>query len=206
MPVMSHLEEPAATPWESDGRAPTGTVVSIGSINADHALFGVPDDLGGLSFADGQLRTSGGKAANVAVFVARLGIPARLVGTVGSDDLADLALAGPRSAGVDLSAVARTYGDTGLSTVLVHGDGAKDIVLRLNANDDPAARTVVHRAMSVPDDGVVVLDAELEPVAFAVAVSRCTADGRILVVDPSPAGRIDDDTIAAATHLTPDHH
>jgi ribokinase len=112
-------------------------IVSIGSINADFVVRVDASPAGsGSQLARDLLRTSGGKAANVAVLAQRLGTPARLIGCVGDDDLAAQALAGPVAAGVDTTGVRRAPGPTGYSSVMVPPDGAKTIVLATNANDE----------------------------------------------------------------------
>ena len=68
-------------------------VVSLGSVNADFLVRVAQPPTGpGSLVGDSLLRTSGGRAANVAVLAARLGTPARLLGCVGDDDLAAQAL------------------------------------------------------------------------------------------------------------------
>jgi sugar/nucleoside kinase (ribokinase family) len=93
-----------------------------GSINADFQV-GVerPPQRPGTLLARDLLRTSGGKAANVAVFVRRLGVQTRLLGCVGDDDLAEQALAGPSREGVDVTLVRRTPGPTGVACIVVTG-------------------------------------------------------------------------------------
>jgi ribokinase len=73
-------------------------VLSLGSINADFQVR-VEEAPDGPStvLANDPLRTSGGRAGNVAVLAQRLGAEARLLGCVGDDDLAEQALASPRS-------------------------------------------------------------------------------------------------------------
>ena len=68
-------------------------VMSIGSINADLQVRsdGWPER-SETRLAHDFLYASGGKAANVAYLAAKLGLPAILVGRVGSDSFADMAL------------------------------------------------------------------------------------------------------------------
>jgi ribokinase len=195
-----------------------GEVVSLGSINADHCVRAarLPEGSGTLLAGD-LLRTSGGKAANVAVLARRLGTPSRLVGCVGDDDLAELALAGPRREGVDVGAVRRAPGPTGSSSIVVAPDGDKTIVLALNANDAwPAAVDQPEHAglvdhieqavVTAPPGSVLAVDLEVPPVNVAVAARAARRVGMAVVVDPAPAERLDDELLDLADHLTPDHH
>lgn len=181
-------------------------IVSIGSINLDHEVLDLPDEVVGTVVVGKALTTSGGKAANVAVLCAGLGADVRLIGSVGDDVLAEAALGGPRRAGLDLSSVQRVDAPTAMSTVLVRADGSKSILLAPGANDAAAAATEVDAVLrAAPDDVVVVLDAEIAPATVSTALHWCGRRRLRLVLDPSPADRIDDTAIATAAHVTPDH-
>jgi ribokinase len=76
-------------------------VLAAGTVNADYLMrVDAPPQRGASLIAQRLLRTSGGRAGNVAVMARRLGMPARLFRCIGEDDLADQALAGPSAAAV----------------------------------------------------------------------------------------------------------
>jgi ribokinase len=105
----------------------------VGSINLDlvarvERLPRAGETLVGRDF----VRVPGGKGANQAVAAARLGARARMVGAVGDDPLADEALVGLRSAGVELD-VTRTD-TTGIALILVDDAGENQIVVIPGAN------------------------------------------------------------------------
>lgn len=182
-------------------------IVSLGSINADFLVRADRSPSGpGSVLARDLLRTSGGKAANVAVLAARLGATTRLLGTVGADDLAEQALRGPRAAGVDVSRVRRTSGATGFASIVVPPDGAKTIVLATNANDSWDDEAALDGGFDETGPGSVLV-ADLEaPTAVVLAALRLARDrGLATVLDPAPAGRVTDAHLAVTDHLTPDH-
>jgi ribokinase len=105
----------------------------VGSINLDlvarvERLPRAGETLTAVDF----VRVPGGKGANQAVAAARLGAHVRMVGAVGSDALADEALAGLRHAGVDLELT--RVGSTGLALILVDAAGENQIVVVPGAN------------------------------------------------------------------------
>jgi ribokinase len=105
----------------------------VGSINLDLvarvAVLPRPGEtVAGTSFE----RFPGGKGANQAVAAAKLGARVRMVGAVGTDALADDALAGLLAAGVELD-VERT-GLTGIALIFVSDDGENQIVVVPGAN------------------------------------------------------------------------
>jgi ribokinase len=118
-------------------------VAVIGDINADLS-FMLPffpresDDV-----PTNDLRwQSGGAGMNVALAFARLGARVRLVGRVGPDPAAEVALRAARRAGLDLSHVqVDAEAATGLCGVIVSPDGQRTFLSYRGANPrcDPAA-------------------------------------------------------------------
>ena len=183
-------------------------ILSLGSINADFLVRADEPPSGpGSSLARDLLRTAGGKGANVAVLAARLGVPVRLLGCVGDDDLADQALAGPRAVGVDLSGVRRRQGPTGYASVVVPPDGAKTIVLFTGANDAWAddAAAVATDVRAAPDRSLLVVSLEVPGEVVAAALRAARERGFVTVLDPAPPDRLDASLFELADHLTPDH-
>jgi ribokinase len=190
----------------ADSAQGDGVVLSVGSINADfEARVAESPRLGSTFLGFDLLRTSGGKGANVAVLTARLGARVRLFGCVGDDDLARQALAGPRAAGADLSAVRVTDGATGLAMIVVGPDGNKIIVVVPEANDafseqDGAALvTAVHQT----DPAVLVADLEVRPESIRPALAAAQTAHVPTVLDPAPAGRLPSDMLPLIDHVTP---
>src|SRR6188508_3486279 len=109
-------------------------IVVVGSVNLDLvvrvARLPEPGEtVGGGTFA----RVPGGKGANQAVACARLGAEVTMIGAVGSDPLADDALAGLRDAGVRLDVV-ESDAPTGIALILVGAEGETEIVVAPGAN------------------------------------------------------------------------
>lgn len=103
-----------------------GPVVALGKLVADQVL-----ELSSLLVVGGQQQvvrtaTAGGAPANLTANLARLGVPARLVGWAGDDPLSDGLLAGLAGRGVEIAVVRR--GRAPLSTVLVHPDGERTLL------------------------------------------------------------------------------
>lgn len=123
-----------------DQAAPT--IVVIGDVNADLSVMvpGFPHE-GDDVPASGLRWNSGGAGVNTAAALASLGAQARLVGRVGEDTAAEVALRVARQRGVDLSylQIDREVA-TGLCTVLVSPNGQRTFVSFRGANMrcDPA--------------------------------------------------------------------
>jgi ribokinase len=183
------------------------TVFSAGTVNADFVLrIDTPLESGASLIAQRLLRTSGGRAANVAVMARRLGSPVRLFGCVGTDELAEQALAGPRSAGVDLTGVGDVPGDTGVAAIIVGEAGAKTMVFAPGANDgfsEADGRRLAEEVRGAPDRSVLVVDTELLPAALVPALEAARAHGRSVVLDPTRPERVTDVLLELSDHVTP---
>jgi len=115
--------------------APRVTVV--GSINLDLVAKTERLPRPGETVTDATFsRVPGGKGANQAVAAARLGAQVDLVACVGSDELAEVALAGLREAGVRLDRLKRVEGMTGVALITVDGEGENVIVVAPGANHE----------------------------------------------------------------------
>jgi ribokinase len=183
-------------------------VISLGSINADFQMRverrpEQGETLVGADFA----RLAGGKAANVAYQARMLGVPVRLFGRVGEDDLANQALSPLRNSDIDLSGVTSVSGcATGLAMITVPPDGKKGIVLAPNANavwERQAARMVGEAVAKAPRGSVLVLDVEIpEPVA-AAAAEAAAGCGLTCILDPSPADAVSERLLRLASVVLP---
>ncbi|MDQ2694777.1 MAG: ribokinase [Pseudomonadota bacterium] len=185
-----------------------GRIVSLGSINADFQVRAERwPDPGETLLGRDFLLLGGGKAANVAFLAQRLGAPALLIGHVGDDPLAERALEPLRAAGIDLSQVtAVAGGTTGASLIVVRPDGDKTIVLAANANDAWQPQDAAAAAAAVADAGSgSLLVADLEVPAFVVreAIDAARGQGFPVLLDPSPAARLDDELYPLVDYITP---
>jgi ribokinase len=146
----------------------------VGSINLDlvarvERLPRPGETISGSTFE----RFPGGKGANQAVAAARLGAEVRLFGAVGTDPLAEDALAGLRAPGVELEL--DHVGTTGIALILVGEDGENQIVVIPGAN--AAVRPVSPRGavlcqLEVPDDVVLAAARDAEFFALNAAPAR----------------------------------
>jgi len=78
----------------------------------------------------------GGNGANTSRALAILGVPVRLMGAVGGDPAADIALSALASCGVDTAQIARLSAPTATSVVLINGHGNRQFLHRPGASDE----------------------------------------------------------------------
>lgn len=185
----------------SDARKP---IVVIGSINMDLVTLAprIPRSGETLIGAD-FCTTPGGKGANQAVAVARLGYPVHMVGRVGDDMFGQALLDNLRGAGVDISAVASVAGPSGVAAILVADNGENNIVVAPGANSKMDAQAIDRNVERIRSAGMVLCQLELPLPALVHALHVCSQAGVPVMLDPAPAATLPDEIWKDLAWVTP---
>ena len=180
-------------------------VVVLGSVNMDLvATVRRMPELGETVAGDGFFTAGGGKGANQAVALARLGADVRMVGKVGDDDFGRALLDGLRAEGIDVRDVALDAAhSTGVAMILVDAAGQNRIAAVYGANMacDERQLAAAKRAMDGAD--ILMLQLETPPDISVAAALHARSIGVRVVWDPAPADAMPDDGFASADILTP---
>ncbi|MGI8644607.1 MAG: ribokinase [Thermomicrobiales bacterium] len=187
---------------------PDACIISVGSINVDFQMRTDRwPDAGETLVGQDFLMTGGGKGANVAVLARRLGVPAMVIGRVGDDILAGEAVQPMKEDGIDIRHVQKTANTpTAVSTIVVRPSGRKTIILATNANDawPESDEEMVKRAISdAPGGSVLTIDLEVPVFIVRAAMKAARQRSFKVVLDPSPAGRMEDDLYELIDVVTP---
>ena len=186
-----------------------GIIISLGSVNADFQVrVDRRPDLSETLMAQDFLKLGGGKAANVAYLAHKLGVTASLIARVGDDSLAEQALQPLQKMEIDLRHVHAVAGKpTGVSMITVPPDGKKGIVLAGNANNDWSEEDVAEVCDAIadaPSGSVLVVDYEVSPHIVQHAIATAHQQGIPVILDPSPADRVDPNVFPQVTYIVPD--
>ncbi|WP_104180569.1 ribokinase [Arthrobacter sp. B0490] len=182
----------------------TPGIVVVGSVNADLVVTLERHPRPGETVLGRTMTVlPGGKGANQAVAAARLGAGVVLVGAVGTDAYADTALSALTEAGVDLGALRRIGGSTGIAVVEVSDDGENTIVVLPGANAHMTPELVAASAAVIGGAAVVVVQGELPAGATEAAVRA--ASGRV-IVNLAPVGPVDPEALLRADPLVVNEH
>lgn len=162
-------------------------IVVFGSINADLVFRMQRTPVPGQTLLADTLTTQpGGKGANQAVAARRDGATVQMVGAVGDDALALLALQGLRDAGVNLDAVRHLPGiPTGCASICTDRDGRNQIAVALGANRHVTADQVT--APMLGPHTTVLLQMEGDPAEIAAVVRRARAAASRIILNLAPA-------------------
>jgi len=168
-------------------------VLCAGIIVADHVSSPIPrlPAAGELVLADQLLLTIGGCAANVAVDLVKLGVPARVAGCVGADVFGRVVADMLRERGVDVSLLRVREGVDTSQTLIVNVAGEdRRFIHTFGANADFAAADVPADAGGVLYLGGYLILPKMEPAGLASAFAAARARGTKTVLDvvtPGPA-------------------
>jgi ribokinase len=163
---------------------PGPRVTVVGSANVDLVARVAALPAPGATITSSSFRrVPGGKGANQAVALARLGVPTTFVGAVG-DDADGLALvAGLRAEGIDTSAVRVVAGPTGMALIVVDDAADTTIVVVPGANALLAPSDVARC-----DGDAVLCQLEVADEVLAEAARQATG---WFAFNPAPARPVD---------------
>ena len=179
-------------------------IVVVGSINMDLVARTPRIPLAGQTLiGSGFTTTPGGKGANQAVAVARLGYPVHMVGAVGDDVFGQALLDNLASARVGTSAVSRVAGPSGVAPIMVADNGENSIVVVPGANGKVDPAHVGRHADLIRSAGMVLCQLELPMAALEHTVALCAAAGVPLMLDPAPAASLSPQILKQIAWFTP---
>jgi ribokinase len=166
-------------------------VVVVGSINMDLVARTPRIALAGETLTGtGFETTPGGKGANQAVAVARLGYPVAMVGMVGEDVFGQALLDTLGNAGVDTGAVARMPGPSGVAQIQVASNGQNSIIVVPGANGKVEPSYIYQHEKLIRSAGMVLCQLELPIETVTGTLELCTAASVPVMLDPAPAARL----------------
>ncbi|MHA1157504.1 MAG: ribokinase [Alphaproteobacteria bacterium] len=146
----------------------------------------------------------GGKGANQALAAQRAGAQTRMIGAVGDDSMAAIALAELQSAGVDLASVEALQGTTGLALITVDETGENAIVLSPGANARAAAAQ--YGDLSSEASGSVMFQMEV-PFQESVSVAtQAAATGARTMLSIAPFTPLAMDQLAPFSFIIVNEH
>jgi ribokinase len=179
-------------------------IVVVGSINMDLVAHTHQIPVPGQTvIGTGFDTTPGGKGANQAVAVARLGYPVQMVGMVGDDVFGQALLDNLASAGVGTEAVARVSGPSGVAPILVSESGENSIVVVPGANGKMDKAAVDRQGALIRSAGMVLCQLELPLETVGHVLALCAGAGVPVVLDPAPAAPLPDSAFRQVAWFTP---
>jgi ribokinase len=179
-------------------------IVVVGSINLDLVTNADRIPVAGETVHGNEFQMHpGGKGANQAVAIARLGYPVQMIGKIGSDLSGEQLRAHLESVGVGLEGVERTEGSSGVAVIVVAPHGENCIVVTPGANAHVLPDYVDRHLDLIRSAGLVLtqLEIPLETVQYLAEV--CNREGIPLMLDPAPAQPLSSSLLKQVRWFTP---
>jgi ribokinase len=187
------------------GSSATKRYCVLGSVNMDMvtrvAAFPKPGEtVEGKSFAT----FTGGKGANQAVALARLGARVRMAGRVGDDLFGARYLRVFEAEGVDSSSIETVRGaSTGTASIDVSDSGENRIIIVAGANALVDAPFVEARRSAIETSEFLLLQLEIPLESVMAAARMARRAGRTVILDPAPAKPLPAELLSSTSIITP---
>ncbi len=178
-------------------------VLVVGSINVDYVIH-TPrlPKLGETISGDGFSVNCGGKGANQAVAIAKLGTKVKMLGAVGKDSSGELAVKNLESFGVDCEAVIKVDAPTGAAVITVC-NGDNHIILDVGANAYVTPQLIDNKRDLFDWADIVVMQFEIPTDTILYAARLAKEKGKTVVINPAPVKSIDDELYSYVDFVIP---
>lgn len=179
----------------------------VGSINMDQTVTAAKIPLKGETVSGSSLSyIPGGKGANQAVAMARLGAEVEMFGCVGDDANGVALIKNLSENGVKTDNILKVSGvPTGLAVITV-GDSDNTIVVIGGANDCVSCGYIDSIKDELLKSDYVVLQHEIPTETVEYVLDICYKHGIKTVLNPAPARALSDKIWQKATWITPNVH
>jgi ribokinase len=179
-------------------------IVVVGSINLDLVALARTIPAVGETVVGTDFQTHpGGKGANQAVAIARLGHRVQMIGKVGRDAFGAELENHLASAGVGLDGVGRHEGASGTALIVVSARGDNSIVVVPGANAAVDSAYVDEHIALIRGAALVLTQLEIPPETVEHLAAVCARENVPLIVDPAPALALPASVFRAAAWFTP---
>ena len=179
-------------------------IVVVGSINLD--LVAVAEKIPAIGETvigtDFQIHP-GGKGANQAVAIARLGYPVRMIGKLGSDQFGSQLRGHLESSRVDLVGVGTSDGPSGVALILVSSKGENSIVVAPGANGKVTPEDISENLAIIREAGIVLTQLEIPLETVEYLSSVCARENVPFILDPAPASKLSQKVLQQVDWFTP---
>ena len=165
-------------------------IIVFGSINMDLVVYSDKQPAKGETILGNSFDTfQGGKGANQAVAVSRLGIPVSLIGKVGTDVFGDELLENLNSEQVDTSMVARYEGSSGVAFIYVFEETSENhIIVISGSNELVQSNQISEKELSASD--ILISQLEIPPSEIEDLFIRAKKSGIYKILNTAPALKI----------------
>lgn len=179
-------------------------IIVIGSSNTDmvvrseHLPRASETVLGG-----GFMMVGGGKGANQAVAVAKMGHPVVFAAAVGKDIFGEEAVERYQHLGIDTSYIVRKDTPSGVALIMVDAAAQNSISVALGANNELSLDDVMPALDTIEEGDIVLLQLEIPMATVEACISVAAAKGAKVILNPAPAAKVSEAVLSKLYLITP---
>jgi ribokinase len=180
------------------------SIVVVGSLNLDLVARvnrhpAIVETIIGLDFNT----FCGGKGANQAVALGRLGAAVKMVGRLGTDAFATQLRQGLEQAGVDTTCVENVPGASGTALITISDRGDNNIIVIPGANALLLPEDLDRHRQQILGASMVLGQLEIPRESTEYLAEMLDSAGIPFLLDPAPADKLSPKLLQAVTWLTP---
>jgi len=182
-------------------------IAVVGSINMDMTVKTERIPLAGETVKGEDLcYIPGGKGANQAAAMAKLGADVEMFGCVGEDEAGAKLLKDLEESGVGTKWIRKSRGvPTGLAMITA-GEGDNTIVVVAGANDSVTPEYIDSVRENLLEADIVILQHEIPAETNKYVIRLFYENHKKIVLNPGPARPVSQEIIDKITYLTPNEH
>lgn len=179
-------------------------VVVAGSINMDLVTVCERAPKGGETlFGKEFFQVPGGKGANQAVAIGKLGTQVTMLGKIGDDSFGKDLVASMKNSGVNTEYIENSASSTGIAKIIVEANGQNRILVVSGANMD-VDRAYIDRHIDVINDSdILVTQLEIPIDTVEYVLKKAKEAGKITILNPAPAAQLNDEIIKNSDIIIP---
>ncbi|MEA2021290.1 MAG: ribokinase [Candidatus Caldatribacteriota bacterium] len=172
-------------------------VLVFGSINIDFVSFSSRYPQPGETLVSNDFGIfQGGKGANQAIALSKLGVPTLMLGKVGKDMLGDFALSSLQKNGVDTAGISKCQTtSTGSASIWVNAEGQNSILIYQGANGEVDENIIIRHEKLFTDTSCFLTQFEVPLESILLSLKFARKHGLKTFMDPAPVRKINNNNI-----------
>ncbi len=179
-------------------------IVVLGSINMDLVTFCERSPRGGETLFGKEFRQiPGGKGANQAVAMGKLGADVIMLGKVGTEGMGEILLKSMEKDGVKTDRIEKSSVTTGIAKIIVEENGQNRILVVPGANGDVDNTYIERNIETIKNSDILVCQLEIPIESVKYAFGKAKEMGKITVLNPAPAAHLDEEIIKNSDYIIP---
>lgn len=180
-------------------------VLVVGSLNLDIDIYCQRRPQPGETVMGKYVKlVPGGKGANQAYALARMGVATAMIGAVGKDDAAERVKSNLQSVGVTCDGISTVATETGKAFIEIEDNGQNSITVIAGANAKVHADMIHTNAEQLKKAEAVLMQLEVPQDAIDAAAKLAKEQHKLVVIDPAPVRNdLTDDFFAKVDIIKP---